>query len=322
MPPEAMRFGIIGTGGIADNAHAPALGRMKEACLWSVLSRDQPRAADFAAKHKAAAPAPAHASLETFLADPQLQAVIITSPDKLHAEHIIACAQAGKHVLVEKPMVTRREDGDRAIEACRNAKVKLATAFHLRWHAGHRKLRALIRNEKLLGDIRHIRAQWVFRAADNSNWRADDELGRWWTLAATGSHCIDLIHWFAPASEIAERKSVVGRQVWGGSHDETAVVAFHFKDGVTAESISSVVFEAPTRLEIYGSKDYAVCEGTLGRHGKGTVSIGGKFLEFAPANPFEGEIRDLVDAVREDRAPEVSGEDGIWVVDELIAAAG
>ena len=103
-----LRIAMIATGGIADKALAPAVTSASGAELWSVLSRDVGRARDFAKRHGAASPQPAYDDLDALLADPELDAVLIASPDGLHAEQCIAAASAGKHVLCEKPMATTR----------------------------------------------------------------------------------------------------------------------------------------------------------------------------------------------------------------------
>ncbi len=320
--PTPLRIGVIGTGGIAEHSLVPALKTLPQAQLWSVLSRDKNRATAFAKQHAAAAPQPAHDNLDEFLTDPQLQAVIIASPDKLHAEQVIACAKAGKHVLVEKPFVTNIEEGKCAIEACRTNGVKLSVALHMRWHSGMRKLHQLVTQEKILGPIRHIRAQWTWRADDASDWRAGDELGRWWPLAGTGPHCLDTIRWFADFrnNPVVDRSALLSREVWKGPHEETGIILLKFANGITAEAISSVLFAAPSRFEIYGADNYAICEGTMARSGRGTISIGGKPLLFDPVNPYAGEIANFIEAIQLGRNPEVTGEDGLQVVEDLLYA--
>ncbi|QOZ23879.1 Gfo/Idh/MocA family protein [Bradyrhizobium sp. CCBAU 51753] len=157
MKQDPLRFGIIGTSNIADIPRAPALQRVAGVTLWSVLSREHARAEQFARKHGAMSPHPAYSDLSDFLSDPQLQAVIITSPDNLHGQHILQRARAGKHVLVEKSLVTSHEEGAEIISACRKRDVKLGVSMHLRWHAAHRKLHPLILEDGVLGKLRHIR---------------------------------------------------------------------------------------------------------------------------------------------------------------------
>ena len=137
---RSLRIAMIATGRIADNALAPAVNNAAGAELWSVLSRDAGRARDFAERHGAVSPEPAYTDLDTLLADPDLDAVLLASPDGLHAEQCIAAARAGKHVLCEKPMATTAADAERMTAACRNAGVKLGIAYHMRWHRGHRDL--------------------------------------------------------------------------------------------------------------------------------------------------------------------------------------
>src|SRR5439155_4939901 len=101
------------------------------------------------------------------------------------------------------------------------------------------------------------------------NWRAHDDVGRWWSLAAVGTHGIDLLRWFmTPAhGEVEEVRGLTSRAVWKGPHDETALVALRFASGATAELVTSVVFESPARVEIFGADAVAVAEGPLGPRG-------------------------------------------------------
>ena len=318
-----VNFAMIATGRIAEDQLAPAVAKAEGARLWSVLSRDRRRAADFAVRHGAAAPAPAFDDLGALLADPALDAVIIASPDKLHAAQGVAAARAGKHVFAEKPMVTDRAEGRALVDACREAGVKLGVAFHMRWHAGHRALAAAAHAGRF-GALRHVRVLWSKRAPDASNWRASPEIGRWWSLGGVGPHCIDQVRWFLlpSAGEVCAVESVVDRSVWNSPHDETAVVALHFENGATAEVCTSMQFDAPTRVEVYGEDGWAVAEDTLGYNGDGRIRTHRGALDFPVRNPYVGEVRDFVLAVEEDRPPEVDGEEGLRNVDLLLQAVG
>jgi|SoiMetStandDraft_2_1073263.scaffolds.fasta_scaffold14692_2 predicted dehydrogenase len=317
-----LNFGIIGTGSIASDAHGPALSRIPGVQLWSVLSRDPARGDRFAQQFGAKSPRPSHTALESFLSDPELHAVIVASPDRLHHSHILACAEARKHVLVEKPMTTEVVDGEHAIRACREAGVKLGVGFHLRWHVAHRRIRERIM-EGVLGQLQHVRIHWTFKAPDDRNWRASEQFGRWWSLAAHGVHCLDLIRWFLQPScgDIVHRRSILTRNQWGGPHEESALLSLSFANGATAELLTSVLFDSPPRLEIYGLEGYAVLEGTLGRYGKGSAWMRGEAYPFVPRSPFDGEIADFAAAILQDHEPEVTGEIGLQVIRDLELAA-
>lgn len=317
-----VHIGIIGPGGIADQRLAPAFARVQGAALWSVKSRDLGRARDFAARHGARAAEPAFTDLAAFLADPGLHAVIIASPDRAHAREAIQAAEAGKHVLVEKPMATSVAEARAMVDACRAADVRLGVAYHLRFHAGLRQLAAQVR-EGALGELRHVRAQWTFRAPGATNWRASSDVGRWWPLAAVGTHELDLIRWMMVPScgEVIEVRSVLSRAIHRGPHEETAIVSMRFASGATAELTASVLFDSTSMLEVYGSAASAICEGVLGPHGAGRIRLRGAELPFAIQDPYAGEIADFVDAIARSRAPEVDGEEGLRNVELLTEAA-
>ena len=315
-----IRIGLIGPGRIADRYLAPAIGATDGAELWTVLSRDPARAATFAARHGAAAPDPAPRDLAAMLADPALDAVLIASPDKLHADQAIAAARAGKHVLCEKPMATSPAEARAMVDAAGAAGVVLGVAYHLRWHAGHRALAEQLR-AGALGDLFHARIAWTFEAPSATNWRAHPEVGRWWSLAGVGTHCVDLVRWLMQGcGEVVGVGSAIGQPRWKTGHDETAVVGLRFASGATAEILTSVLLSAPRRVEMWGAQGAAVCDDTLGPAGAGSITVDGAALAFDPVDPYAGEIADFVRAIGSGGACEVPGDEGLRNVEILTEA--
>ncbi|MCB1512142.1 MAG: Gfo/Idh/MocA family oxidoreductase [Hyphomicrobiaceae bacterium] len=306
-----LKVAMLGTGRIAGMKLLPAIAKSDNVVLWSVLSRDAGRAAELAKQYGAKSPTPGYSDLDAMLADDQLDAIIIATPDKLHSVQAIAAARAGKHVFCEKPMTTSIEEADAMVAACKDTGVKLGVAFHLRWHPGLRKLHNAVANG-LLGDLRHMRIQWSFQAPDAENWRAGTDVGRWWGLAGVGTHCLDQILWFMEphCGEVVEIKSMITRDFFKGPNDETALINLRFANGATADLCSSVLFNAPTCFELYGTKGYAKGEGAVGITGEGRMWTDQGAWEFTPNDPYLGEIEDFAAAVRDDRAPEVDGEMG------------
>ena len=318
-----LHLGLVGPGGIADHRLAPAIRRLAGATLWSVCSRDHARAADFAARHGARH---VHTDYATMLADPDLHAVVLATPDRLHAAQAIAAARAGKHVFVEKPMATSVADAAAMLAAAADADIKLAVGYHLRWHAGLRALRHKILAGEL-GRILHLRVAWTFVERDPTNWRAGPDVGRWWSLAAVGTHALDLAHWLLSpvCGELAQLQALTSSFVHGGPHDESAVLALKFASGTTADILTSVLFRAPRNVEVYGDRGSARAEEVLGPHGNGRIvlTIDGTTSDLAydPVDPYEQELRDFVAAIAGDRPPEVDAAAGLRNVEWLCEVA-
>src|SRR5262245_45783836 len=113
--PAALNWGILSTGRIA-RVFATALAGSRTGKLVAVGSRTPESAAKFAADYGGIT---AHASYEALLADPAVQVVYIATPHDSHADLCIRAAQAGKHVLCEKPLALNHADAARAVAACR-----------------------------------------------------------------------------------------------------------------------------------------------------------------------------------------------------------
>src|SRR5262245_24815954 len=146
----AMGWGLVSPGKHADILLAPAISMAKDTRLVAVCSRDRERAEAFADKHGAQV---AYTSLEALVDDPRVDAVLIASPNFLHAPYTVRAAQAGKHVLVEKPMAVSIEEAVDMVRACQAYGVKLGVGFHLRYHPGHQEARRLV-GEGVLGTLR------------------------------------------------------------------------------------------------------------------------------------------------------------------------
>jgi predicted dehydrogenase len=316
-----LRIGLLGTGGIANEFLAPALGLAGNACLWSVLSRSMDNARAFADRHGARSPTPAYDSLDAMLKDPELDAVLVATPDRMHATQTIAAARAKKHVLCEKPLATTVEQARAMLSACEAHGVTLGVAYHLRHHAGHK---AFVRelHQGAIGRVRHARVQWTFAAQDASGWRARGDVGRWWALAAVGTHAIDMVRWImAPsAGDVTALRCLDSSPKFATERDESTMVSMRFEDGSTAEVFASVLFRAPRRIEVFGDDGYAHAEGTLGPRGAGDLWINERKLEYVPENPYVGEIHDFADAVRAGRSPAVDGPEGMRNVELLCLA--
>ncbi|HEX9597610.1 MAG TPA: Gfo/Idh/MocA family oxidoreductase, partial [Anaerolineales bacterium] len=152
-PVRALAWGILGTGKIA-GTFARQLPGSQTSKLLGVASRNLESAARFAAAY--AVPRP-YDSYDALLADPEIDAVYISLPNHLHARWTVRCAEAGKHILCEKPLATNYAEAMTAVEAARANGVFLMEAFMYRCHPQTAKLVELV-SSGAIGEVRLIQA--------------------------------------------------------------------------------------------------------------------------------------------------------------------
>ena len=155
----ALRWGILSTGNIA-RTFAKDLPRSNSGTLHAVASRSQESADAFAAKFGAAK---SYASYDELLADPDVDAVYIATPHPLHLEWLLKAADAGKHILCEKPLTLNSPDASHAVEAARRNGVCLLEAFMYRCHPQTAMVVELV-SSGALGKIKAIEATFSFQA--------------------------------------------------------------------------------------------------------------------------------------------------------------
>lgn len=315
---KPFQFGLLGLGGGAMN-HLAGLRnfRLDDIRVSTVCARDLAKAETFAARNVMVRGTRRHfADVREFLADPEIDAVIVATPDALHKEHAIAAMRAGKHVLVEKPMALMRRDAEDMARMAQHCGVRLGVGFHLRHHAGHRALREALR-EGAIGDVSHIHLEWATRSMGPDNWRATDQAG-WFALAALGSHALDFVAWLTGA----RRANVFATKVASNAAGRDERVAMHLElDGIAASIRVSVVDRSAKYLRISGSTGVVECRDTLGGLGEGKIVFqDDERLPYMPVNPYAAQIADFVAAVREGRDPDADAAAGTLNADWLAQA--
>ena len=189
-----LKAASVGLGWWSDELARAVQNRSGKLRVVSCYSRSAEKRARFARTFETGE----HESYESLLADPGVDAVILTTPHSLHAEHVIAVAEAGKHVFVEKPFTLTAESGRRAAEVCARAGVVLAVGHNRRFSAAAQATKAIIESGDL-GRVLHIEANFSVPGAMSytpDRWRASRVESPAGGLAGLGVHMIDLIAWF------------------------------------------------------------------------------------------------------------------------------
>ncbi len=332
---KEINFGIIGTGMIAE-FHAKAIAAVPGTRLIGVFSRNREKATAFAEKHGTVAVC----SLEELLALPGLDAVCVTTPSGSHAEVAIPALQKGIHVLCEKPLDVTREKVDAIIAAARESGAKLAAVFQMRFGEGATKVKEAVQQGRFgritmaSCYIKWWRSQEYY---DSGAWRGTKELDGGGVLFNQGIHGIDLLQWLVgmPEEVQANIATLAHERI---EVEDTAVALLKYPNGALGviEGSTATWPGFSTRIEICGDRGSAILEdGRIVYWNFQEEREGDKELREAAAAPklgsgaadpkaisIEGhrlQIEDLANAIRENRAPAIPGEDARNAVNLILA---
>jgi predicted dehydrogenase len=310
MPPSILRWALIGTGDIATRRIAPALRDLGNCRLVSV-SRARSELADAFAKQFGVRKW--FADWREQITDDEIDAVYVATPVYLHASQTIAAAEAGKHVLCEKPMAMSMKECDEMIAACGANNVKLGLAYYRRFYPN------VIRTNEIIGSgeigkvsIAQINAFEYFDppAEHPRKWLLDNAKGGGGPMMDFGCHRIEvLLNLFGPIRQV---EGVTSNSAFDREVEDTAAGLLRFETGCCATvTVTHAAVESKDTLNIYGTKG-SIHIPVLNK-GEMTVVVGdGTREEFHPtaSNTHQPLINNFAEAVLNGRKPEVGGEIG------------
>ena len=327
MTKQKFRFGIIGCGAIA-GVHAQAIAAMEDAHLESVCDSDPDRAKAFAQAQGCRW----HTTPEALLADPQIQIVCICVPSGLHADYAVLAAQAGKHIVVEKPMAITRQQLDAVEQAVAQSGVKLAVISQLRFQASVQRLKKAIENGEL-GKIyfadcrmRYYRSQEYY---DQGGWRGTWALDGGGALMNQGIHGIDLVQYImGGVKTVYAQCRTLGRNI---ETEDAANLLVEYHCGALGVIQGTTLANPgePRTITISGEKGTVIMqEDTIVRW-----DVEGQPLETGTTDVssckdpgvfycgfHQTQLEELLDAIRFDRRPFVDEKEGRKGVEIILAA--
>jgi predicted dehydrogenase/aryl-alcohol dehydrogenase-like predicted oxidoreductase len=249
----SVRWGILGPGDIA-KAFAGGVAGSRTGTLAAIAARD-PGKAGLAETFPGAR---ILAGYDALLAAPEIDAIYIAVPHPFHAEWAIKAAEAGKHVLCEKPLALTAFEADAMMHAARKAGTFLGEAFMYRLHPQTLKLVELIKSGAI-GDVRMIKSSFGFampRFMPEHRLYANDLAGG--GILDVGGYPVSMVRLIAGAATgkpFAEPDKVGGVAHLGQSGvDEWASALLHFPDGIIAEVSCSISLDQDNVLNIFGTK--------------------------------------------------------------------
>ena len=321
-----IRWGVIGSGGIARRRTIPeGISKAGNARLSVTFDKDS-KANTEVARQFSATPA---ATLSELLAG-DVEAVYVATPAHLHYEHVKACAEAGKHVLCEKPLGMTTAEAEEMIALCDRMGVKLGCAFMMRFAAQHQEALKLIRQGRL-GRPVYARAQlscWYPPLAEA--WRQNPATGGGGSLMDMGGHSIDLLEMFF--GKVVKVACFINSTIHDYRSEDSAVATLFFENGAlgTVDTFFCIP-DAGSRnvLELYGSKGSVLAQGTIGQAAAGQMTAflepdGGAYdaqqaratgqgvaIAPTPVNTYQAEIEEFSRAILDNREPRIDGRLGL-----------
>ncbi len=329
-PDRKIRFALVGCGRISKN-HFEALARHADRAEVVAVCDTRPEALQAAVELTGA---PGFASLEALLAGSDADVVVLATPSGLHPQQAIQVASAGRHVLSEKPMATKFEEGMAMVRACRDAGVKLFVVKQNRLNATVQLVKRAIEQGRF-GRI-YLSTVNVFWTRPQSYYDAAKWRGRWdldgGAFMNQASHYVDLLDWLVgPVDNVHAYTATLARDI---EAEDTGVMSLRLRHGGLA-SINVTMLTWPQNLE--GSITI------LGE--KGTVRIGGTAVnkiehwQFADAHADDAQVAassyetgsvygfghplyydNVIRTLRGEVHAEVDGYEGLRSLEILIAA--
>ncbi|NEE03711.1 Gfo/Idh/MocA family protein [Phytoactinopolyspora halotolerans] len=326
---DPVRWGVLGCAAIAVNKVIPAMLQADNCDIVGIASRDADRAAAAAAQLGLRR---SYGSYQELLDDPEIEAVYIPLPNNLHAEWTLRAADAGKHVLCEKPLAMDAAEAAEMVAGCRKAGVKLMEAFMYRLHPSWVRVRELVA-EGRIGELKVVDGFFSYNNTDPANIRNIAELGGG-GLMDIGCYPINVARMMFGSEPTSVQASVHRDRVFGTDTLTSAVLDF---DGRHAKLTCSTQLEHHQRVHLVGTEGWLLVEipfnippdlptrVVVASGGNPPVAPELEVLEFPPADQYriQGELFSA--AVREDTDVPTPPEDAIAnmvVIDEVLAAAG
>lgn len=309
---KSLNIGVIGLGAIGQK-HCGAIAKIERANICAVADVNEKVLTSTAAQYGAAS----YTDIKQMLAHPGLDAVVVATPDDLHRDACVLAAQAGKHVLVEKPVATTVEDAEAIIHSADTAGVKLMVGFSLRFSLHYLHVKKVV-SDGALGDLVSI-----FTRRLNVISQPERLKGRCGVMMFLGIHDFDAMRWIVgsePVSIYCQASTSVPSQY---PIENEAFSIIRFANGVVG--CAHIGWYLPDqhpagrdfKLDLSGSKGSL----NLDQMRQGIeiyTQSGAKFPSISAG--LVDEDRAFVDCVLNDKDMPATGKDGLIALRMVLAA--
>ena len=312
-----LRIGLISLAHMHGLSYCRAVQSLSDAQLVGIYDRDSERRQKYAQEFNVTG----FETLDELLG--QVDAVMICSENALHAEYTLAAAQAGKHVLCEKPLATNLDDAWEMVRVCQEQAVLLQTAFPIRFPTPVVRAKEVIESGAI-GKVVAINGTNHGRMPPG--WFLDPELSGGGAVFDHTVHVTDIMRWYLN-SEVKEVYAEVDSALHEGiTIDDIGMITMEFEDGTIATLDPS--WSRPKTFPTWGDVTLQVV-GTLGTLDVDAFAQAGELFSdevghsqyyFWGDDADQAMVQDFVDCIRQQKEPRASGLDGLRATEVALGA--
>jgi predicted dehydrogenase len=321
MAQSRVRFAILGFGHHAVRRLLPAFAMCEDATLSGMWRRDQTAATKNCTEYKIPHCFP---SREALCSSPEIDVVLITSPDAMHRDDTLLALRHGKAVLCEKPLAMNTAEAEEMTKAAQTAGLLFGVAQNFRFNRSLEWMREQIAAGRI-GKPQLAHAQYAYPAAQAPRkWITDPTLACGGPIADVGVHCIDALR-FVLGEDVSSVSAVAKKDDASGKVEAIASLQLEMTGGIYANVTASARAPYRTLVEVTGSDGVLIAENglTVDRPVQIVLRRGGEVVETVTVDNGDGYTRMLdgfASALRGTGSFPASGEDGVRNMRALDAA--
>ncbi len=316
-PGKKLGWAIVGLGSLAINQILPGFAKSEKSKVTALVSGNRDKAEKLAARY-GVNPKNIYnyQTYDQLKNNPDVDVIYIVLPNSMHAEYTIRGAQAGKHILTEKPMASTPKDCEEMIAACKKAGKKLMVAYRCRYEPFNQTLIKLAQDKELLGPIRTVISDHGFNIGDPKQWRLNKALAGGGSLMDIGLYALQATRYCTGeepleinALEYTDRNDVRFKEV-----EDQINFQLRFPSGALGQCTSSYGYAGQNRIRVIGTKGWVELEPATGYTGaRLRMKIGPNLSErdIRPVDHFAAEMDHMSECVMENKEPLTPGEEGL-----------
>lgn len=334
---KKVRWGVIGAGGIADRRTIPGMLLAGNAELVAVMEINMELAEACRAKWGCKK---AYDSEAALLADPEIDAVYIASPVVLHAKQAMQAADAGKHILIEKPLAMTSAEGQKVVDYCQSKGVLMAAGLMMRFGAYVQAMKQAIAAGKI-GKVVSGYSQFTCWYPDMpGNWRQSKASAGGGAMIDMGVHCIDLMQYIT-GSRVKQVAAFHDTMTFSYEVEDSSMVLLRLENGcqcVVQSNFNIPDDAAKWRLEFFGDQGRLMGDSILGQVDGGALdalflgpqggydaqqdakAVAGETIDVAFGNLYTREIESFGDSILNGTPLVVPAADAVQVQRVMEAA--